>query len=156
IALIAAWPHTGWTITCLAIVGAGNAILDICGFTLIQRGIDDTVLARVFGVFEILVITPVGMGSILGSLLVSQLHLRTALIVTGCLLPALAALTFARLRAVDTATDVPEQELDLLASTPLFRPLPPTTLERLATHLQPLNATAGTELIREGDPGDLF
>jgi len=156
IALIAAWPHTEWTITCLAIVGAGNAILDICGFTLIQRGIDDAVLARVFGVFEILVITAVGTGSILGSLLVSQLHLRTALIVTGCLLPALAALTFARLRAVDTATDVPEHELDLLASTPLFRPLPPTTLERLATHLQPLNATAGTELIREGDAGDLF
>jgi len=156
IALVAAWPHTAWTLTCLAVVGAGNAVLDVSGFTLIQRGIDDAVLARVFGVFEILVITAVGVGSILGSLLVSQLHLRTALVVTGCLLPVLAALAWPRLRAVDDATDLPERELRLLGSVALFSPLPPTTLERLAVHLRPATAVAGTELVREGDEGDLF
>jgi predicted MFS family arabinose efflux permease len=156
IGLIAAWPHAGWTYTCLAVVGIGNAILDVSGFTMIQRGIDDAVLARVFGVFEILVIVAVGAGSVLGSVLVSQLQLRGALVVAGSILPILTVLTWSRLRAVDASAVVPERELHLLQSVPLFSPLPPTTLERLAAQLSPMTAPAGTELIRQGDSGDLF
>ena len=64
IALIGIWPYAAWTVICLAVVGAGNAVLDVAGFTLIQRGTDDAVLARVFGVFEVLVIAALGVGSI--------------------------------------------------------------------------------------------
>jgi MFS family permease len=156
IALVAVWPHAAWTLICLAVVGAGNAILDVSGFTLIQRGIDDAVLARVFGVFEILVIAAVGAGSILGSLLVSQLALPPALLVAGGILPLLTLLTYRRLRAVDSSVVVPERELRLLESTALFGALPPTTLERLAAHLLPMTAPAGTEIVRQGDTGDLF
>src|SRR5262249_36652673 len=108
IALIAVWPHAIWTAACLATVGAGNAILDVGGFTLIHRGIDDTVLARVFGVFEILVIAALGIGSVAGSLLVAQLGPRTALVVAGTILPVLAVLTFPRLRVIDESADIPE------------------------------------------------
>jgi MFS family permease len=156
IALIAAWPHERWTFACLAVVGVGNAILDVSGFTLIQRGIDDAVLARVFGVFEILVIIAVGTGSILGSLLVSTLDLRPALVVAGCILPVLTVVTLPRLRTVDASVIVPERELRLLQSTTLFSPLPPTTRERLAAHLVPVTAPAGTEVVRQGETGDLF
>ncbi len=38
----------------------------------------------------------------------------------------------------------------------LFAPLPPPTLETLARALQPLEVRAGTVVIRQGDPGDLF
>jgi MFS family permease len=72
-----------WTVICLATVGAGNAVLDVAGFTLIQRGTDDAVLARVFGVFEVLVIAALGVGSIIGSLLVDQFGVRVALVVAG-------------------------------------------------------------------------
>ena len=154
--LIGIWPHTSWTVACLAVVGAGNAVLDIAGFTLIQRGIDDAVLARVFGVFEVLVIAALGVGSIVGSLLVDQLGPRSALVVAGSILPVLTIFTFPRLRAIDGAVVVPERQLRMLQSIPLFNPLPPTTLERLAAHLAPVAAVAGTELVREGDAGDLF
>jgi predicted MFS family arabinose efflux permease len=156
IALVAAWPHAGWTAVCLAAVGAGNALLDISGFTLVQRGIDDAVLARVFGVFEILVIAAVGVGSIVGPVLVDRLGPRTALVVAGSILPLLTALTWPRLRAVDASVAVPERQLQLLQSIALFSPLPPTTLERLAAQLSPVAAAPGTELVREGDDGDLF
>jgi MFS family permease len=156
IALIAVWPHAVWTAACLAVVGAGNAILDVSGFTLIQRGIDDAVLARVFGVVEVLVIVALGIGSVAGSLLVAQLGPRTALVVAGSILPALAILTFPRLRVVDESADVPERQLRLLQTVPLFRPLPPTTLERLASQLSPMRAAAGTDVLREGDEGDRF
>src|SRR5207245_7994743 len=76
IALVAAWPHEAWVIVCLAVVGAGNAILDVSGFTLIQRAIDDAVLARVFGILEVLGVTAIGIGSIVVSLLVDQLLVR--------------------------------------------------------------------------------
>ena len=48
----------------LAIVGLGNAIIDVPLFTLPVRLVPDAVLARVFGVFESLVALGVGLGSI--------------------------------------------------------------------------------------------
>jgi predicted MFS family arabinose efflux permease len=156
LALVAVWPHEIWALACLAVVGAGNAILDVSGFTLIQRGIDDAVLARVFGVFEILVAIAVGVGSILGSVLVDQLGARSALVVAGCILPVLAAASYRRLGRIDASSDVPEQELATLTALPLFRPLPVTTLERLACRLRQVRAAAGSEIVREGDEGDLY
>jgi predicted MFS family arabinose efflux permease len=154
--LVAAWPQEGWALTCLAVVGAGNAILDISGFTLIQRGIDDDVLARVFGVFEILVVLSVGTGSLLGSLLVDQLGSRLTLAIAGGFLTTLAALSYHRLREIDSTSDVPQHELATLTALPLFRPLPVTALERLASHLHPAQAAAGTDIVREGAEGDHF
>jgi predicted MFS family arabinose efflux permease len=156
LALIAAWPHEIWALTCLAVVGAGNAILDVSGFTLIQRGIDDDVLARVFGVFEILVVIAVGTGSLLGSLLVDQLGSRLTLAIAGGFLTALAALSYNRLRRIDATSDVPQPELAVLTGLPRFRPLPVTTLERLACHLRSVDAAAGTDIVQQGDEGDLF
>jgi MFS family permease len=156
IALIPAWPQMVWALACLSVVGAGNAILDVSGFTMIQRGIDDAVLARVFGVFEILVVTAVGVGSILGSVLVDQLGVRSALVIAGCILPILAAASYPRLRGIDASADVPEEELKVLSTIPLFSPLPVTTLERLAGRLQTATAQANTRLVQEGDDGDLF
>ena len=156
IALIGIWPSAAWAVICLAAVGAGNAVLDVAGFTLIQRGTDDAVLARVFGVFEVLVIAALGVGSIVGSLLIDELGLRAALVVAGSILPVLTILTFPRLRAVDASVVIPERQLRILQSIPLFSPLPPTTLERLAAHLSSVTARAGTEFVREGDAGDLF
>jgi hypothetical protein len=154
--LVAAWPHEIWALACLAVVGAGNAILDVSGFTLIQRGIDDAVLARVFGVFEILVVIAVGTGSLLGSLLVDQLGSRLTLVIAGGFLTTLAALSYHRLRRIDSTSDVPQRELATLTTLPLFRPLPVTTLERLASHMRPAVAAAGAEIVRKGDAGDLF
>ena len=156
IALIGIWPSAAWAVICLAAVGAGNAVLDVAGFTLIQRGTDDAVLARVFGVFDVLVIAALGVGSIIGSLLIDELGLRAALVVAGSILPVLTILTFPRLRAVDASVVIPERQLRILQSIPLFSPLPPTTLERLAAHLSSVTARAGTEFVREGDAGDLF
>ena len=156
IALVAAWPHEVWAFACLAVVGAGNAILDVSGFTMIQRGIDDAVLARVFGVFEVLVVSAVGVGSIMGSLVVDQVGIRWALVVTGAILPTLAAILYRRLGKLDETADVPTRELAVLTAIPLFSPLPVTTLERLAVRLGHERAAAGTTIVREGDDGDLF
>ena len=46
--------------------------------------------------------------------------------------------------------------LELLQRIPIFSPLPAPTLERLASELEAVTATAGTTVIRQGDHGDRF
>ena len=156
IALIVVWPTLGWAILCLAVVGAGNSVLDIAGYTLIQRSVVDAVLGRVLATLEIVGSTAIAIGSIAAPLLVGGLGLRGALIATGALLPVLAVIFRPRLRAVDDATTVPQRELELLASVPVFEPLAPTTLEKLAARLRPLAVAAGTAVVTQGERGETF
>ncbi len=44
----------------------------------------------------------------------------------------------------------------MLASVPIFAPLPGGSLEHLAARLVPLRVDAGTVIVREGDAGDRF
>jgi MFS family permease len=156
IALIVVWPSAGWAILCLAVIGAGNSVLDIAGYTLIQRSVVDVYLGRVFATLEIVGSAAIGIGSILAPQLVEGLGLRGALIATGAILPVLAVIFLPRLRAVDESTTVPERELELVASVPFFEPLAPTTLEKLAMRLRPLHVRAGTAVVREGEAGETF
>ena len=156
IALVGAWPRTGWALVCLGIVGIGNALLDVSGFTLLQRTVDEHVLGRVFGVFEILVASAVAVGSLLGSVQVAAIGIRPALVITGLLLPALALLSYPRLRAIDDASQVSEEQVALVSATPLFAPLPVTTLERVSACLLEVTAKAGATVVSEGTPGELF
>jgi CRP-like cAMP-binding protein len=47
-------------------------------------------------------------------------------------------------------------DVALLRGTPIFEPLGPANIERLARNLVPIEADPGTVVIREGDPGDRF
>jgi hypothetical protein len=140
----------------MAVVGAGNSVLDIAGYTLIQRSVVDVVLGRVFSALEIVGSAAIGIGSIAAALLAGGLGLSGALIATGAILPVLAVIFRRRLRAVDEATTVPQRELELLASVPFFEPLAPATLEKLAMRLRPLAVPAGTEVLREEEGGEAF
>lgn len=73
---------------------------------------------------------------------------------TALLFFVLVALAWRRLRTVDDAADVPQ--VQLLRSIPIFNPLSAPELEGLARALVPLEATAGTTLITEGEPGEDF
>ncbi len=156
IALIGAWPAYGWALVCLGVVGVGNALLDVSGFTLLQRSVDEHVLGRVFGVFEIAVTAAVAVGSVLGSIQVAAFGIRWALVVSGVFLPAVALLAHRRLRAIDDVSSVPERERALLAGVPLFAPLPVTTLERLASRVTEVRASEGASVVTQGEAGDLF
>jgi hypothetical protein len=156
IALVGAWPEAGFAAVCLALVGFGNSVLDVSGFTLIQRSVQDSVLGRVFAVFETLAIAAVGIGAIAAAPLIHGLGTRGALVAVGVFLPLLAVVFERRLAAIDAAAAPLVREVELLRSLDIFAPLPLVTLEQLATKLIPLTVPAGTEVIRQGDPGDRF
>jgi len=156
IAIIGFWPEALVALLALALTGAGNSLLDVSGFTLVQRLVDDRVLARVFGVLETMVFLTVGIGGLLAPLLVAGLGGRGALIVAGAILPALALLAWPRVSVLDEATAVPVRELELLRRVRLFHPLPAPQIERLARRLEPVKAHSGETLVRQGEPGDRF
>ncbi|HET6623498.1 MAG TPA: MFS transporter [Gaiellaceae bacterium] len=153
---IGIWSDPAVAIVLLAVVGAGNSLVDVAAFTLIQRAVPDEVLARVFGVIQFLWISTFGLGGLLIVPLIDWLGADAALIVAGAFLPVLALLTGPTLLRLDAAAEAPGAELSLLRSIPIFAPLPGTPLEHLASRLVPLHVDPQTVIVRQGDSGDRF
>jgi MFS family permease len=154
---IGLWPSAGLALVMLALLGVGNSLVDVAAFTLIQRAVPDEVLARVFGVVQMLWLASVGVGAVVAPLLIDWLGLEGALIATGVALPVLVLLLGRSVARIDAAATAPSvDELRILASVPIFAPLPGGTLEHLAGRLVPLRLEPETMVIREGDRGDRF
>jgi MFS family permease len=156
IALIGIFPQPPLALILLAIVGVGNTVVDVAALTLLQRTVPDEVLTRVFGVVQSVFIGTVGLGAILAPLAIDTVGIRWALIATGILLPVSAGLTWRRIKALDAEVMTPTRELQLLRSISIFKPLPAPALDQLASSLIPITATAGTEIVRNGEHGDRF
>jgi len=143
----------------LVVVGATGAsvtALDVVGRTLLQRVTPDVVLTRVFGTVEALWMAGVGVGSALAAVLVGAVGLQGAFVVTGASLPLLTLASMRGLRRLDLAAVVPERQLALLRRIPMFLPLAPSDLERVAGQLELIEVPEGMVLIRQGDVGDRF
>jgi MFS family permease len=155
IALIGIFPQPALALVLLGVVGVGVTLVDVAGLTLLQRAVPDEVMTRVFGVVQSVFVGTLGLGAIIAPLLIELFDVRGALIASGSLLPALAVIFWRRLQAVDADTLAPA-ELELLRRLALFRPLPPATLDHLASSLIAVRATDGDEIIRQGESGDRF
>ena len=155
IALIGIFPNAALALVLLGVVGIGVTLVDVAGLTLLQRAVPDEVMTRVFGVVQSVFVGTLGLGAIIAPLLIELFDVRGALVASGALLPALALLFWRRLHALDGETLAPA-ELALLRRLALFRPLPPATLDQLASNLIAVSATDGDEIIGQGDSGDRF
>jgi CRP-like cAMP-binding protein len=58
--------------------------------------------------------------------------------------------------AIDVRAPLPERRLAMLRALPLFSPLPSAALEQIARSLEPVQASKGEEVFRQGEPGDRF
>jgi MFS family permease len=154
--LVGLWPNRALVFVLLAIVGIGNSLVDVSALTLLQRGVSNDVLARVFGVLESLCLGAIAIGSAAVPILINWIGVRGTLVVAGAFLPAVAALTWRQILALDQAAPEPNRELELLRGVPLFAPLPTLALESVAAQLVPVAAESGSELVREGEEGDHF
>ncbi|MEO6206844.1 MAG: cyclic nucleotide-binding domain-containing protein [Candidatus Limnocylindrales bacterium] len=136
--------------------GAGLAVVDIAGRSILQRSIHDEVLGRVFGLQESLAMAGLAVGSILVAAIVGIVDLLGAIAVVAALLPIIVALIWSRLSALDRRSVVPVQALALIRRTQIFGPLSPPQLEAIARRAVWLTQPSGTVLIREGDQGDRY
>ena len=154
---IGVWQEVAVAVVALAVMGIGSSLVDVAGLTLVQRSVPDDVLARVFGVIQMLWSASIGIGAALVPVLIAWLGIQWAFIAVGAFLPLLVVLLGAKVARIDAEADAPEaDELRVLASVPIFAPLPGGSLEHLAARLVPLRVDAGTVIVREGDAGDRF
>jgi MFS family permease len=157
LAVIGVHPSLAAALVLLAVVGFGNTLVDVAALTLLQRAVPDRVLARVTGVLESLILGAVAAGALVAPFVVRAVGIRWTFVVVGCFLPVAAALTWPRLRALDTGVGAQLGErLRLLAGVPLMSPLPAAQLEAIANELVELEVANGTQLFRLGDSGDRF
>jgi hypothetical protein len=136
--------------------GAGLAIVDVAGRTILQRSIRDAVLARVFGIQEGLAMTALALGTILVPALIAIIGLTGAVLASAAILPIVVTITWSRLVSLDSRTPVAVQAMVLLGRVALFAPLPAPTLEAIARRATWETVPQGTTVIREGDVGDRY
>ncbi len=155
--VLGVWQEVGVALVVFAVIGLANSYGDVAGLTLIQRAVPDEVMARVFGVLQMLWLAAMGIGAAFAPALIAWLGTETAIVATGLVVPALVAVFAVSVARIDASAPAPEaDELRVLATVPIFAPLPGGSLEHLATRLVPLRVDPGTVIVREGDAGDRF
>jgi MFS family permease len=155
IALIGLAPSLPLSLVMLALVGAGNTLVDVSAITLLQRATPGELIGRVFGVLESIAIASVVVGAGLTPVLLRLVGDRGAFLVTGAILPIVTLPLWRRLRHLDAPTVEPRR-IDLLRGDPIFASLPNDMIEQLASSLEPLSLEAGQVLFRDGDAGDRY
>jgi predicted MFS family arabinose efflux permease len=141
-------------IVVLAMCGATIGLFAVASRTLLQRRADDVVLARVFGLEEALQMIGLAVGAAAAPVLVVAFGARGALMAAGGMLAVTSLAAWPRLGRIDAVAEGPGPAFDLLRRVSIFVPLAQHVQERLARHLEPSRAPAGTAVIREGEPGD--
>ena len=138
------------------VIGAANALVDVTGFTLLQRLVPDRTLARVLALTEAVFSLAVALGSLAVPFVLSALGDTWTLVVTGGILPVAVLARWAGLRAIDADIGVRKDRIVLLRRVGMFRLLPVPAIEGLAQRLGRRGVPALTDVFAKGDPGDGF
>jgi MFS family permease len=153
--LVAVWPTVGAAVTVMVLLGLANSVVDVNGYTILQRIAPEAAMARVLGAMESAIIGGMALGALLMPALIATVGLRWGLVVVGAGISSLVLLGTNGLRRIDVVALAPPG-LELLRGVSLLSLLPKPTLERLARALVRVEAAPGETVIREGESGDRF
>jgi MFS family permease len=156
IALIGLLPNHVVALLAAAVIGVGNALVDVTAFTLIARMVPNVVLARVFGVLESVGALAVGIGFIAAPLLIGLFGTKGALLTVGGITPVVCLVWWRRLTTIDASVAVRTDDIMLLRKIPMLRPLPVPVIEQLAHGVQRTQLRPGEAVFEAGDTGDSF
>ena len=154
--VVGAVPELVPTLVLLGLIGVGNALIDVGGFTLLARLTDETVLARMFAGFEAILTLGVAAGSLVAPLVIDLTGVRLALVVIGSLAPLAVTAGWPALRRIDATVRVRDADVAILRSIHMLGVLPVATIEQLAGALEHVELEPGQTVIRQGDRGEHF
>jgi len=154
--LVGALSTTVSAVVLLGLVGAGNALIDVCGFTLLARLTDEKVLARMFAGFEAILTLGVAVGGLAAPLVVDALGPRGGLVAVGLLAPAVVLATLPAQRRLDAEMQVRDADVAVLRTVPMLRTLPAATIGQLGDGLQHAELAPSAVVFEQGDEGDRF
>ena len=156
LALLGLVPEEAAALGLLALVGVGNSLIDVAGFTILARRTDEAVLARTFAGFEAILTLGFALGGLAAPLAVEALGPRGALVAVGLLAPAAVVLRRPALRRLDGELRVRDADIDVLRAVPMLGALPATTVEQLAADLERAKYAPGEVVFEQGDGGDQY
>ncbi|MET0817839.1 MAG: MFS transporter [Solirubrobacteraceae bacterium] len=156
LAFIGLAPEQAVAIVLLGVVGIGNALIDVGGFTLLARLTDETVLARMFAGFEAILTLGVAIGGLLAPLIIDLLGVRSALVAVGLLAPLAVAAAWPTLRRLDARMRVRDADIEILRGVGMLHALPAATIEQLAAGLEHAEFTPGATVFEQAEHGEQF
>lgn len=147
--------------TVLVFVGVGMVVFEVVSVVTIQRSIPATELGRVFGALSSASNTGKLLGAVTAPAMVAAIGTSGALVAAAAGLVVVGTVTAPALARIARRATEQRHALrpirDVLGSLAILSGASDSTLERLASAVQPADCEAGTVLIREGDqPDHLF
>jgi MFS family permease len=153
--LISVWPAAAVAFVAMLLIGLGNPLADVNAVTIQQRLVADSVMGRVFGAVDAVLIAAMAVGSLVMPALIALVGLQWSLALIAAPVIVITLLAFPRLAQIDGRLREPEH-LKLLSEVSLFAPLQRPELEALALQLAPVAVPAGARVIAQGDEADRF
>jgi predicted MFS family arabinose efflux permease len=140
----------------LALVGVGVTVVDVAAVTLLQRAAADDVLGHALGLLQSILVTTVGIGTLVAPALIDWLGVRGALLAAGVPLPLLATSLWKRLNRLDAGTKSTSRWSALIAANSIFAPLSVVARDEIASQMVELPMHATDLVIEQGGRGDAF
>jgi len=156
IVAIGAWPVTAVAVAAMIVCGVGRSLIDVAARTLLSRVSPEDAVARFLGILDGSSYAGLAIGSALAAIVVGAFGIRGALVACGAFLPVVMLVLAAPLARIDRGPLVSRDRLELILGVPMFAPLPPESIETLASQLQSIVVDAGTQVITQGELGDRF
>ncbi len=154
-ALLGGFPTLATAVVLLAAAGLSHTVVDTAGRALLARVTPLSRLGRVFGMLEGMTTAALAAGALLVPLFFSLGGIQLALTGVAVLLVAAVILPLRQVRAADRSAPAIDG-LRRLRDHPLFARLALPSLEELARDLIILRVPEGSEVVRQGEPGEHF
>lgn len=156
LALIGVLPERAAAVILLGVVGIGNALIDVGGFTLLARLADEAVLARMFAGFEAILTLGFAAGGLFSPLIIDLLGVRFALVAVGVLAPLAVVASWPALRRLNAGMRVRDTDIEILREVGTLGALPAATIEQLGAGLTYAEFAPSQTVFEQGDRGDHF
>ena len=140
--------------------GGGTLVVDVLALTALQRSLPREQLARVFGVFNAVLIAAVVLGALVAPAIIDVAGLTNLLWVSGLAVPAVCVLGLPALRRVDREAHARRaalaERIRLLRACDLFAAVPEGAIDQLAGAASEVEVAGDEIVVREGAPADAF
>lgn len=138
-----------------AVIGLGNAVVDVGVFTLVARLVPPHLMGRAFAAFEVVIVVGVTVGSWAAGVVIDRAGVEPLLVATGVWLIVLALLAAPDATRVDRSLQ-PSPYVDALRACPQLSSLPTVSTDYLAAVAEEHAYPPGSVVLRQGEPGDEF
>jgi CRP-like cAMP-binding protein len=148
--------HGDAAVLLIVLAGIGRPLITVSGRLLLQRVAAEAALIPLFAVLEGISMAAIGVGLALMPPIIARVGDRESFIAVGLLLPVLLILLYRQFAALQRRGILPAELLLLIRSVPMFSPLSPLVVDRLARNLIPVSVEPGEVVARQGEHGRRF